>query len=470
VTRRLWPAWLAAATLCACSSGSTSSTSSTGGAAANASQSPSNAGTTAATSSTPEGQLGDWLTYHASGARTGVGQATPALSPSGVHAAWTSARLDGNVYAEPLDDGGRVVVATEQGTLYGLEAATGRQLWQRHIADPETGRLPCGNITPLGITGTPAIDPASHTVFAVAEKTDGEHLLAAVDDRTGDFLWQRAIDPPGSDPNVQQQRAALAVTGGNVYVAFGGLFGDCGGYHGWVVGVALDGGGPLLTYEVPSQREAGIWAPSGIAVGGDGSLYVATGNGASSTAYDHGNALIRLDLSLHELAFTAPSNWAELSSTDTDLGSTGPVLLPGGLVAVASKEGKLHVSAVDRLRGVGAELGASQLGDGAYGGMAAQGSRVFVPCTDGLRAADVDSAGHASVAWEGPPLRPPIAAFGAIWAVDLNGDRLHALDPASGRELAALTVGGTVNFTTPTAGSGLVIVAATDRIVAVAPA
>lgn len=418
------------------------------------------------------GGAADWLMYGRSGARTGVGPAQPTLSASAVRVAWTGDMLDGEIYAQPLVDEGRVVAATEGGTLYGLDLRTGHQLWQTHLADPATTVMPCGNIQPLGITGTPAIDPSTHIVYAVGERTDGSHLLGAVDDRSGDLRWARVVDPPGMIPANQQQRAALIVANGHVYVAFGGLLGDCATYHGWVVGVALDGQGDLLDYRVPSGNKAGIWAASGIAVGDDGSLYVADGNSVSQSDYDHGEALIRLDPALHELGFTAPDDWAFLNAHDLDVGSTGPILLPGGLAAVGAKDSKLHVSAIAHLGGVGTEAAADPVCDtraGAFGGMAASDRRLYVPCSDTLVAADVDPAGHATVVWRGRALRPPILAYGAVWGMDLLGtDTLHAIDPASGRVLASVVVGPTQNFVTPSAVAGFVLVGAKSRVVAVA--
>ena len=55
-------------------------------------------------------------------------------------------------------------------------------------------------------------------------------------------------------------------------LTYGGLFGDCGDYHGAVVGFGLDGSGPLVSYVVPSGRAAGIWGPSGPAVDPSGDL------------------------------------------------------------------------------------------------------------------------------------------------------------------------------------------------------
>ena len=436
---------------------------------------------------------GDWPTYHRSSDRAGSAPATPALDAATAHLDWTSAALDGLIRAEPLVDGGRVMVATEGGSLYGLDATTGKQLWRVHLSDAVTAALPCGGVTPMGVTGTPAVDPATHTVYAVTEKQDNEHLLVAVDDRSGEFLWQRVIDPPGSEPRYQEQDAALAVANGRVYVALGGRPGDCGAYHGWVIATGLDGGGPLLTYMVPSGRQAGISAASGIAVAADGSLLVATGNGASTGVYDHGNAVIRLDPGLQEQSYFAPTTWLELSRAGGDPGWAGPLLLPGGMAAVTGRDGRLLVLHADHLGGIGGQVSATALGGPAAGGMAASGRTLYVPCSDGLRAVDVDAAGATAPRWRGPVLGPPIVAAGAVWgvapgappgpspsprptstprsptpAVEPLGARLVALDPAGGAELLAISVAGAVQLTTPAAAPGHIVVGAGDRVVAVA--
>src|SRR2546429_218052 len=78
-------------------------------------------------------------------------------------------------------------------------------------------------------------DARRGVVYAVAFLAPARHELAALDLASGRVRWRRAIDPPGADPKVHQQRGALALANGRVYVSFGGLFGDCGNYHGWVV-------------------------------------------------------------------------------------------------------------------------------------------------------------------------------------------------------------------------------------------
>ena len=234
----------------------------------------------AATQEVPDPNKGDWTTYHYDNARTGYVASEP--DPQRLTHAW-SRQLDGAVYAEPLVVGGYVIVATEQDSLYSLDAHTGQVRWHTNVGSPvPLSALPCGNINPLGITGTPVYDSATGLVFAVAEVSGPAHILVGVDAATGKVRVRRSVDPAGMEPTPQQQRAALALSQGMVYVAFGGLDGDCGNYRGWVVASRTDGQGSLLAYQVPTTREGGIWAPSGPAVDSTGHIYVAVGNGAIS--------------------------------------------------------------------------------------------------------------------------------------------------------------------------------------------
>jgi PQQ enzyme repeat len=79
--------------------------------------------------------------------------------------------ISGNVYAQPLYiEGGpsgraRVIVVTESNNVYALDAITGTVIWQRNVGAPVTSGLPCGNISPLGITGTPVVRLSSRALF-----------------------------------------------------------------------------------------------------------------------------------------------------------------------------------------------------------------------------------------------------------------------------------------------------------------
>jgi outer membrane protein assembly factor BamB len=105
--------------------------------------------------------------------------------------------ISGNVYAQPLyiegGPGGRamVIAVTESNNVYALDAATGKVIWQDHVGAPvPLANLPCGDIDPLGITGTPIVDLPSRTLFLDAMTTpDGgatkKHLIYALNVDTG---------------------------------------------------------------------------------------------------------------------------------------------------------------------------------------------------------------------------------------------------------------------------------------------
>ena len=81
--------------------------------------------------------------------------------------------IAGNVYAQPLYiEGGpsgraRVIVVTESNNVYALDAITGTVIWQRNVGPPVISGLPCGNISPLGITSTPVVHLAFRSLFSM---------------------------------------------------------------------------------------------------------------------------------------------------------------------------------------------------------------------------------------------------------------------------------------------------------------
>ena len=131
-----------------------------------------------AISITPNTSSTDWTTYHANNQRTGYIPSTP--DPHSLSKIWGT-QLDGSVYAEPLVVGNRVIVATEGDSLYALDPNTGSVQWHTNVGAPvPLSSLPCGNIDPLGITGTPVYDPATGLVFAVAEISGPAHILVGL--------------------------------------------------------------------------------------------------------------------------------------------------------------------------------------------------------------------------------------------------------------------------------------------------
>lgn len=430
--------------------------------------SPSPAISTAPVTPAAPALANDWPQYHRNSARAGLGPSTPALGTPAV--AWT-AHLDGDVYASPLIVAGHVLVATENNTVYSLDLFSGLVVWKIHLGEPvDAASLPCGNIGPVtGITGTPAADPSTGRLYVVAFLQTHHHMLFTLSLVDGSVVFQRDIDPQGSNPAVQQERGALALGSGYVYVPLGGLYGDCGQYNGYVVGVPLRGGS-TITYKVPSAREAGIWSPQGPTIGPDGSVYVVSGNGASQSGFDFSNSVIQLSPDLQTVrSYFAPANWASLNGSDTDLGSVGATVLPSlGIVLAIGKEGVAYLLNSGSLGKIGGQVASRPVcSAGSWGGTAWSGSTVFVPCADGLYALSVTSS-SVDIAWHSdhPVLASPIVAAGVVWAIDPDGT-LYALDPSSGAVVYSKGMGSAQHFSTAAATEGFVVAPAGKNVVAV---
>ena len=173
----------------------------------------------------------NWPTYHFDQARTGNNPGQP-LTRSLTNL-WSRA-VDGEVFAEPLTYGNSLIVATENDSVYALDPSTGAVQWGQHLGTPvPQSQLPCGNIDPVGITGTPVIDTAAGVVYVIglvwAPGTSAPpryQLFALNLNNGGRVLWQRPIDvanlggSPAFDALVQGQRGALALNGGEIYIPF----------------------------------------------------------------------------------------------------------------------------------------------------------------------------------------------------------------------------------------------------------
>jgi len=379
---------------------------------------------------------------------------------------WKSPALDGEVYAEPLFYDGMVLIATENDSVYALNATSGSIVWRTNLGTPMPGSaLPCGDISPSGITGTPVFDPTTDTIYVVSFQMPGDHHLVAVNIRDGGVRFSQLADPPGSDPLVQQERGALLLGNGRVYIPYGGLDGDCGDYHGWVVGLNADGSGGMISYEAPSQREAGIWAPSGGAMDSSGNLFVATGNGASESAFDYGNSVVELSSTLQPLGYFAPTNWLQLNQDDTDLGSVGPAFVGNSVLFQIGKEGVGYLLNPADLGGIGGQTFSGQVCSSSFGGTAVSGRIVFVPCTDGLYALLV-SSNSFQVLWKDTnfPAGPPIVTGNVVWALDTSAGALNGYNATTGASLFTFNVGGVTRFTTPSVGDGSIFVAAAEYL------
>lgn len=412
-----------------------------------------------------------WLTYHLNLARDGYDVDEPSYKTTAPALSWKSSILDGAIYAEPLIYDGVVFVATENDSVYALNEATGQIAWRTNLGTPVPGNtLPCGDINPSGITSTPVIDPSLGEIFVVAYTYPPQnHVLFALKTSNGAVVFQRTVNPPGVSPLTEQQRAALSLANGTIYIPFGGLAGDCAQYHGYVLGVHEDNSSATLSYQVPTTREGAIWAPAGVAIDSTG-IYAATGNGASNSVYDFSDAVIHLSFNLTELDYFAPTNWVALNANDLDLGSVEPALLGNNTVFQIGKEGIGYLLNESKLGGIGGQEYSAQICDASFGGTAYVPPILYVPCTNGMFALTISESPAPSfgVLWNNTSFDAgsPIVSGGAVWSIDQNTGMLHALDASNGTIVFSYNLGNVVHFESPSSAGGLVFAAGDDSIYA----
>ncbi len=429
--------------------------------------------------------------------------------------------VDGHVYAQPLywrppgAAHGRIIVATESNEVAALAADTGRPVWHTTLGAPVSrAALPCGDINPQGITGTPVIDPASGAVFLDAMVSQGsapQHLVFGLRLTDGAVLpgWpvnvQQALRRYGIDfvPRAQNQRAALALLDRRIFVAFSGSFGDCGDYHGVVLGIAADPPQPVAAWSTRALK-GGIWAPGGISSDG-AALFFSTGNTEGATEWGDGEGAFRaapdLRHSTNPRDFFTPSDWKQLDDDDLDLGGTNPLPIdlpvPSGtarLLVVLGKDGNAYLLNRDDLGGIGGQLAMRRAADTLiitspvfypWQGrvlVAYQARRAVCPngsARGGLAALAVTAAGRAGLA---PAWCAPLDGRGApavtttdgaadpiVWIAGAEGDdRLHAFRGDTGAQLWTSTdvLSGLRHFVTILAAEDRLYIAGDGRVYA----
>jgi outer membrane protein assembly factor BamB len=415
------------------------------------------------------GPATDWPAYHFDAARSGL---APGLPAAGRLAIGWSRGLGAAVYGQPLVVGDMVIAATERDTVFGLDRASGSIRWSTHVATAlPLQDQPCGNIDPLGITGTPVYYRG--LVYALAQAGRTGHVLVGIDPANGRVRYRRAVLSPDHQPRYDQQRSALAAGNGRIYVAFGGHFGDCGPYIGSVVGVPAagprSGSRPIVTYRVPSSLHAGIWAPAGPVIGPRGTVYVGVGNGDTSPPFDDSDSVTALSPGLRRIGVFAPAAWLADNRADLDLGSLSPALTRAGLVLAVGKRGVGYLLSAGHLGGVGGQIAQARVCP-AFGGTSVTGQHVIVPCASGGPAAVAVSAGGLRVLWRGPPTADgsPVIGGGAIWVTDTTAGVLYELSPSTGRVLHRQALGSQLpHFASPSLSGRLVLIGTLRGVVAV---
>jgi hypothetical protein len=302
--------------------------------------------------------------------------------------------------------------------------------------------------------------------------------------------------------SVQNQRGALALVGGTLYVPYGGHWGDCGNYHGWLVGI------PTANPAAPTAwatgvRGGGSWAPSGVASDGT-SLFIATGNTFGASTWQGGEALLRFAagpiFSGLPGDYFAPSNWMALDASDIDIGGTGPLVVdvpgatPSALLVGLGKDGKIYLVDRSNLGGIGGQVAVAQVASseiinaaasyttaqGTYVAFKGNGSSCPAGQSGDLTAVRVTATAPPTVvtAWcanqhgLGSPMVTTTdgSAQAIVWSVGAEGDqRLHGFDGDTGQTVYAGggtgdALGNVRRYHTPILARGRILVGADGAV------
>ncbi|HTM36472.1 MAG TPA: PQQ-binding-like beta-propeller repeat protein [Terriglobales bacterium] len=319
-------------------------------------------------------------TYHNDNGRTGQNLNETTLTPGNVSASNFGLlfviTVDGKVDAQPLylpnlSFAGAahnvIFIATEHGSIYGVDADTGAQLWQVSILAP--GETPsdnhgCGQIVPeIGVTSTPVIDPSigpHGTIYIVGMSKDGlgkyHQRIHALDVTTGgeEFGGPKEIQAsyPGMgdnssggnvifDPGQQLNRPGLLLSNGVVYTSWGSHC-DFRPYTGWIIGYDQHTLSQVTVLDVtPNGNEGAFWmSGAGPAADSNGNIFALAANGTfdatlNAQAFpangDFGNAFLKIATANRRLTiadYFETSNQSAENSSDEDLGSGGALVLP----------------------------------------------------------------------------------------------------------------------------------------------
>jgi PQQ-like domain len=323
------------------------------------------------------------LTYHNNAARTGANLAETTLAPSNINynnfgKLWTFP-TDGWVDAQPLyvsnlnmgTQGTHNVlfVATENDTLYAIDANTAAILWQNSLLLPgevASDDRDCEQIYPvMGITATPVIYLASASkggiLYAVAMSKDSSgnyhqrlHALGLSTgaEQAGSPAEIQATYPSSGpqssggiitfSPGQYKSRPALLLVNGLIYIGFSSNCDDPP-YSGWIMAYNMSTLAQTTVLNVsPNGQDGALWGSGGgMAADGSGNIYTMVGNGTFDPTLngngfpivgDFGNGFLKLALVSNTLQVV--DYFASFDATDgptderVELGSSSPLLLP----------------------------------------------------------------------------------------------------------------------------------------------
>ena len=491
------------------------------------------------------------LTYHNDNLRTGQNVTESILTTANVNSSTFgklfSLPVDGPIFAQPLympavtvgtQVHNLVFVATEHDSVYAWDADTASPtpVWSVSLINSAAGvtAIPCGEaasgqgdcstITPeFGITSTPVIDPSTGTLYVVGSTkevsgstTSYVYRLHALSVTTGQEKFGGPVVLEATSgaatfvPIQHIQRPALLLVNGVVYIGFGS-HGDLSPWYGWLLGYNASTLQRAMVFNTaPVGGEGAIWQSGcGPAADASGNIYFNTGNGpfdVNTGGVDYGDSIVKLNSAGTVLDYFTPYNQATLDATDSDVGSSGLVLLPDqtgtyahvligagkqGVIYSVNRDGmgKYNASSNQNIQSLAGLSTSGLFGSPAYW----NGNVYFAAWNDYLRAFQVSNGAvaltsHSSVTLAFPGATPSVSSNGTsngiVWIIQENvpndtvitnpptavlraydatnlANELYDSTQAAGNRDAA---GGAVKFAVPTVANGKVYVGNSNQI------
>jgi hypothetical protein len=419
----------------------------------------------------PAAELRDWPEFGLDPQRSDVSELADGITAANVtHLHSLSVALPGTIDSSPIYLHGVmvagavhdvIVVTSTYGKTLAIDADSGRILWT--FTPPGYSRWAgSAQIT----VATPLADP--DRLFVYAASPDGEiHKLSLADgaeDKAG--AWPVRVT---REPLHEKLGAALNIDGPDLLVATSGYYGDAPPYQGHLVLIERSSGRLARVFNTLCANRRELQQPSTCGASdsailsrggpvvepGGGRILLDTGNGPWNGTTDFGDSVLELTfpaLTLRQ-SFT-PANQEELNTTDTDLGSSAPVLLGQDRIMIAGKDGIMRLLALSRLDGhppsgarlhpLGGEVqrlslpGGGQLFTAPAVWQRGERTTVFL-ADEHATAAYVLRGGRLYRAWQNDnPGTSPVMAGGLLFVYEPDGGGIFVYSPTSPRPLAKL--------------------------------
>jgi len=365
--------------------------------------------------------------------------------------------VTGDMYPQPLIVTGLTIgggthnvlfLATAANNVYAYDAddpTVTNPYWSVNLGTPvPQADVQCSAtdiLTVIGIIGTPTIDTNSQTMYVVSKNknTDGTYhqSLHALSLTTGaeKFGGPVAITGAGFDPKLNNQRPALLLQNGILYIGWSS-HNDCGTYHGVVFGYNASTLAQVTAFnDTPTGTKGGIWMSGGGMVGDGANIYLVTGNGdfnANHGGANYGESFVGLNSGLNVLTFFTPSSWRSLNGHDVDLGGCPLLLIPGTrLLTTGGKDGNLYLVNADSMGGLGGGLqsfsvSSSECKGGVVAFNSPVGTLVYIQGSgSSLKAFQLTNGLYKTTAFWTSPIPPPQGVPGGqLW---LSGTGTNAI-------------------------------------------